>query len=75
MKFRDFFVFAGTFFILFSASMVSWAEEGPQGQPAAFLPAASYKFGTVLEGTGITHEYTIQNRGTAPLEIHRVKTD
>ena len=48
------------------------ADSGPA--PSAFLPSDSFEFAPVLEGTRVTHDYVIQNKGTAPLNIHRVKT-
>ena len=42
--------------------------------PAAVLPARSYEFKPVLEGDEVRHDFIIQNKGTAPLFISRVKT-
>jgi hypothetical protein len=28
-----------------------------------------------VEGREVAHAFTVQNKGSAPLEIHRVKTD
>ena len=44
-------------------------------QPLAVLPAAVHKFDPVVEGREVAHAFTVQNKGSAPLEIHRVKTD
>jgi hypothetical protein len=33
-----------------------------------------YKFDPVLEGTEITHDFIVQNKGTAPLKIETVRT-
>ena len=44
-------------------------------QPWAFLPAARYQFNNVVEGQAVSHEFVVQNKGSAPLEIQRVKTD
>ncbi|MCP4681347.1 MAG: DUF1573 domain-containing protein [Desulfobacterales bacterium] len=65
-----------TFGILFSFT-VSMAEEMTEKStlvPSAFLPADKYEFEPVLEGTETLHDYIIQNKGTAPLKIERVKT-
>jgi hypothetical protein len=43
--------------------------------PLAFLPAARYQFNNVVEGQVVSHEFVVQNKGSAPLEIQRVKTD
>ena len=44
-------------------------------QPLAFLPATRYQFNNVVEGQVVSHEFVIENKGSAPLEIQRVKTD
>ena len=49
-------------------------ESGVGGKPSAFFPNPSYEFAPVLEGTVIQHDYRVRNRGTADLEIQRVKT-
>ena len=43
--------------------------------PSAYLPTARYEFTPVVEGQEVTHNFVIQNKGTAPLEVQRVKTD
>lgn len=42
--------------------------------PAAVLPTHSYQFEPVLEGFEVRHDFVIQNKGSAPLFISRVKT-
>ena len=44
-------------------------------QPLAFLPAALHQFDAVVEGQQVIHEFIVQNKGSAPLEIQRVRTD
>lgn len=44
-------------------------------QPLAVLPAPVYKFDSVVEGQDVTHAFIVQNKGSAPLKIERVKTD
>ncbi len=44
-------------------------------QPSVYLPAARYEFATVMEGREVTHDFIVQNKGSAPLEIQKVKTD
>jgi hypothetical protein len=43
--------------------------------PIAHLPALRYEFEPVLEGSQVTHDFVVQNKGSAPLEIQKVKTD
>jgi hypothetical protein len=42
--------------------------------PAAFFPQTLYEFSPVLDGAKVVHEFVVQNKGTATLNIERVKT-
>ena len=42
--------------------------------PAIFAAKTEYEFPLVLEGKHVTHEFAIQNKGDAELEIREVKT-
>ena len=44
------------------------------GEPAAFFPQTLYEFTSVLDGAKVVHEFVVQNKGTATLNIERVKT-
>ncbi|MBR9985607.1 MAG: hypothetical protein KFF68_06820 [Desulfosarcina sp.] len=46
-------------------------SQSPQG-PSAFLPVSIYEFAPVVEGTQVVHEFILQNRGDAPLEIIKI---
>jgi hypothetical protein len=43
--------------------------------PIIHLPTLRYEFEPVLEGHQVTHNFVVQNKGSAPLEIQKVKTD
>jgi plasmid stabilization system protein ParE len=43
--------------------------------PLAHLPALRYEFAPVMEGREVTHDFVVQNKGSATLEIQKVKTD
>ena len=43
--------------------------------PMAYLPAVRHEFASVMEGQEVTHSFVIQNKGSGPLEIQKVKTD
>ena len=49
-------------------------QEDAPALPAAFLPSKNFEFETVVEGISVTHDFIIQNKGKAPLLIHKVKT-
>jgi hypothetical protein len=42
--------------------------------PSAFFPQTLYEFSPVLDGAKVVHEFVVQNKGTATLNIERVKT-
>jgi hypothetical protein len=42
--------------------------------PVAFFPQTLYEFSPVLDGAKVVHEFVVQNKGGAPLNIERVKT-
>lgn len=44
------------------------------GWPAAFVSEPVYKFGTVVDGTKIVHEFIIENQGESPLLISEITT-
>ncbi|MBW1698791.1 MAG: DUF1573 domain-containing protein [Deltaproteobacteria bacterium] len=44
------------------------------GSPEAFLPETRFEFEPVPEGTEVTHQFKIQNKGNAILRIHKVRT-
>jgi len=58
-------------FLIFPGVII--AADAPQN-PDAHLPQSVYEFKPVVEGTQIEHEFTIENRGTATLEILALKS-
>ncbi|RLC10870.1 MAG: hypothetical protein DRI57_19765 [Deltaproteobacteria bacterium] len=47
----------------------------PEGRlPIAFITSDKFEFPSVIEGSEVTNNFIIQNKGTAPLKITRVKT-
>ena len=43
--------------------------------PSAYMPAVNFEFEPVVEGEEITHDFLIQNKGAALLQIQNVRTD
>jgi hypothetical protein len=41
--------------------------------PKAFVPAASYDFGTVKQGEKVSHCFELRNQGSAPLKIEKMQ--
>ena len=42
--------------------------------PKAFLPVTTWEFEPVVDGQEVVHEFAIQNKGDAPLNVEQVKT-
>ena len=42
--------------------------------PTAILPVTQWEFESVVDGTAVVHDFVIQNKGDAPLNISKVKT-
>lgn len=42
--------------------------------PSVFFPQTQHEFSPVLDGTQVVHDFVIQNKGAATLEVERVKT-
>lgn len=74
MRLRKRFAVIFVFCILISAGVSFGAEKNTLRSPLAFVQAGRYEFAPVLEGTTITHDFIIQNKGTAPLKIEKVRS-
>jgi hypothetical protein len=62
-----------TLFALSALSVTSFAKEEAVQAPSLFFPAPKYEFEEVLEGDEVLHDFAIRNRGTAPLNLIRVR--
>jgi hypothetical protein len=49
-------------------------ETQESGSPSVFVPQPLYQFEPVVSGKSVNHDYIIQNKGTAELQITSVKT-
>jgi hypothetical protein len=56
---------------MFAAAGFSGQDDA---EPAAFFPQTLYEFPSTLDGETVVHEFVIQNKGLAPLNIESVKT-
>ena len=43
--------------------------------PSAYMPSANFIFDPVVEGEEVVHDFVIQNKGLAVLQVQNVKTD
>jgi len=60
-------------YLLFTAA-AAFAATPAQDAPVAFLPEKQFEFQSVPDGTQVTHEFKILNKGNATLEIKKVRT-
>ncbi|MCD4762974.1 MAG: DUF1573 domain-containing protein [Desulfobacterales bacterium] len=74
MKIKNLFFFFLLFFLFLNFNTSIMAEDNVNTYPSAYLPVDNYEFDTVVEGNEIDHQFIIQNKGTAPLNIVKVKT-
>ena len=74
MKIKNLFFLVLLFFLILNLNASIMAEDDVNTYPSAYLPVNNYEFDTVVEGTGIDHQFIIQNKGTADLNIEKVKT-
>ena len=70
-----------TLFLFFLASCILLFETASLGTenktrdlPSVFVPESRFQFAPVLDGTEITHDFIVQNKGIAPLTIEKVRT-
>jgi hypothetical protein len=59
--------------LLALAVACSGAAEGTPDAPLAAAPEPIFTFEPVLEGEEVVHDFVVENRGTAELQIHRVE--
>lgn len=54
--------------------LLPWTGEtrAAAGLPLLVLEEEAHDFGTVREGSRISHDFRVVNQGTAPLEIRKV---
>ena len=74
MRLKIIFAFALAFYVLFFATGSFGAQDKNLLSPTAFLPETQYAFTPVLEGAEVLHDFILQNKGTAPLEVKKVRT-
>jgi len=62
--------------LVFILLLISWPafSQDTQQVPSLSLKERKFDFGKVKEGRRITHAFTVQNKGTATLEIRKVSS-
>ncbi|MCG6907959.1 MAG: DUF1573 domain-containing protein [Desulfobacteraceae bacterium] len=60
--------------LVLSAATAPAARAGAQPAPAAVVETTAFEFEPVVDGAAVRHEFTIANRGDAPLRLLKVRT-
>jgi|AntAceMinimDraft_16_1070373.scaffolds.fasta_scaffold340065_1 hypothetical protein len=47
--------------------------QADEGAPVAVVENGSFEFGAIYDGTDVIHDFKIQNKGDADLEIKEIK--
>jgi hypothetical protein len=68
MRYKIYIPFAFALCILFMATNSLGGEKTAIKSPSAFLTVDIYEFEPVIDGIKVTHDFIIQNKGTAPLQ-------
>ena len=73
------FIFLISLLILLNLTIACNADKSSADQPVnkkpnSFFPHDRYDFKSALEGEEVVHDFIVQNKGTAPLVIEKVKT-
>jgi hypothetical protein len=74
MKFKISSAFFLLFCMVFSQTSAFGASKQTPQSPSAVIPESRFTFAPVTDGVEITHDFVMQNKGTAELKIESVKT-
>jgi hypothetical protein len=72
MRSKFFLVLALAVSLTVSVAVCFGAED--DSTPSVFFPETRFEFSPVLEDTKVVHDFVIQNKGNATLNVDRVKT-
>ncbi len=74
MKLKVVYLVISIFSILFLSHTSLSTEDNIQKEASAYFPETKYEFDPVVDGEKIVHDFIIQNKGNAPLQIIKVKS-
>jgi hypothetical protein len=73
MKLKQCLIIFSFVYLIVSAGML-FDTSAAKAAPEAFFPEKEYKFDMVPDGTEVTHDFKVQNKGTDRLDIKKVRT-
>jgi hypothetical protein len=74
MKLKKYLGPAILIFMLVSFTNAFAEKPEEKNKPEAYFPEQSFTFDRVLEGSQVTHDFVIKNKGNGPLAVERVKS-
>ncbi|MBC8178169.1 MAG: hypothetical protein ISR61_07230 [Desulfobacteraceae bacterium] len=72
MKKSGFIGLCCSFLVFCLMVVVSGAQEKVKDSPSVIFPDPGYEFAAVFEGVEVVHDFVVQNKGTATLDIQKV---
>ncbi len=64
----------GAILCLILVPLAAFSSDSTPRGPKAYLPEPVYEFFPIVEGIEVVHQFSIINRGDAPLEILSIKS-
>ncbi len=72
MKKSGFIGLCCSFLVFCLMVMVSGAQDKAKDSSAVVFPDPGFEFAAVFEGVEVAHDFVVQNKGTATLDIQKV---
>ncbi len=72
MKKGSFIGLCCSLFVFCLMVMAFGAQDEVKGTPSVFFSESVYEFDAVFEGIDVVHDFVIQNKGTATLDVKKV---
>ena len=71
MKKGSFIGLCCSLFVFCLMIMAFGAQDEIKGSPSVVFPEPGYEFDAVFEGVTVVHDFVIQNKGTATLDVKK----
>lgn len=67
-------VFLSAILFFLATTFILAGAEAPKDKPFAFITGPIFDFKQVVEGNEVVHDFILQNKGTTPLKIVKLKS-
>ena len=61
-----------SFFVFCLLGMTAGAQDKIKDSPSVIFPDPRHEFAAVFDGVEVVHDFVVQNKGTAALDIQKV---